>query len=58
MRMSATGAMPKALDLGCGVTSTSRCMRWRTQDIDQWIEAGCPDLSAKDKEQSNDPGHD
>jgi excisionase family DNA binding protein len=36
-RFRDSGRIPKAVTIG-------RCVRWRQCDIEQWIEAGCPDV--------------
>lgn len=35
-RLKSAGKLPRALRIGGSV-------RWRSEDIAQWIEAGCPD---------------
>jgi len=37
-RWSNCGRMPKPIKL------TDRCVRYRRSDLQQWIDAGCPDL--------------
>ncbi len=37
-RLSDTGLMPAPVRLGTSV-------RWRREDIDQWLSAGCPRVS-------------
>ena len=34
-RLNATGKLPAPIRLG-------RCVRWRTSDIEAWLQAGCP----------------
>ncbi len=38
-RLDSSGKLPKPLRLG-------RAKRWRTSEIEAWLEAGCPDRRA------------
>jgi len=36
------GRLPAPVRIG-------RCVRWRRQDIEKWVERGCPDLAEPDR---------
>jgi excisionase family DNA binding protein len=38
MRLRSTGKLPRPVQLG-------RLVRWRTAEVREWVEAGCPALS-------------
>lgn len=38
MRLRSAGKLPRPVQLG-------RLVRWRTAEIQEWVEAGCPDLA-------------
>jgi len=38
----AAGRLPQPINIG-------RLVRWRRKDIEDWIEAGCPDMSRADR---------
>ena len=48
-RMDSSGKLPESLRLG-------RAKRWRLPEIEDWIEAGCPDRSTWESRNSEREG--